>query len=578
MSNTPNFLGEEASVAQDLRNASPAAPRRLVALTLDAALSRSLEELTVTGVDVCVVSDTEALCDELLQGNSAIALIDAAGVQVPLPGLVDALATQFPDLRLLVAGQSGEQNQLATRISQGRVFRFVHKPASAQRLKLFLDAASRPVDPQRVSVTQTVPILSDVQVAAAEPPRPLSATPGGRSSPPLLTIGIVAVALFGIAFVTWLFWPQDKPAPAAAASAPQTAPATDLVRQADQAFAAARYVGNDGLSAAELYRKALTQNAGDSNASNGYERSIEFGLRDAEAALLAGRVDEAAAAADTLRKLEPGNSRLAFLQSQIDRERSRVNQDANQRAAYEARQAQVRSSISDMNERVRRGALLEPASNNAMLHYRAAEDAGPGELAVRNARDNLLAALLNSADTHLESRDVNGARRMIDAAASLNDGAPGLAPLRRRLTALEAQMAQAAAASAAAVAASAPAPSAPSVSDAAPAPVRVESTVTQTVVPESQLRRLRAVQAAYPKAALSQLLAGWVEMEFTVAKDGSVTDVTVTASEPADVFDASAVAAMRRWRYAPVIRDGAPVEQRAKLRMRFTANDQQKTR
>ena len=433
MSKTPSFLGEEASVAQDLRRVDPAAPRRLGALTLDAALSRSLQELAVTGVDVCVVTDTEALCDELLQGNSAVALIDAAGVQAPLVGLVDALATQFPDLRLLVAGQSGEQHQLATRISQGRVFRFVHKPASAQRLKLFLDAAGRPADPQRVSVTQTVPILSEAQVATAEPPRPLAATPGGSKSPPLLTIGIAAVALFGIAFVTWLFWPQKKPE-TAATPATQSSPATDLVRQADQAFAAAKYVGDDGLSAAELYRRALELNSGDDNARAGFERSIEFGLRDAEAALLAGRVEEAAAAAALLRTLEPGNSRLAFLQSQIDRERSRATQDASQRAAYEARQSQIRSNLADMNERLRRGALLDPRGDNAMSYYRAAESAGPGELVVRNARDALLAALLNAADEKLEARDVNGARRNIDAAASLNDGAPGLAPLRRRLT------------------------------------------------------------------------------------------------------------------------------------------------
>jgi DNA-binding NtrC family response regulator len=170
VSNQPISLGEEASVAQDLRGASPSAPRRLVALTADGALTQSLAELARGGVDIAVVTDAEALSEELLQSTSTIALIDAGTVGSMLEGLVDALATQFPDLRLLVAGHGTEQNQLATRISSGRVFRFVHKPASPQRLKLMVDAASRTADPQRVSVTQTVQVLPEAHSGPAARP------------------------------------------------------------------------------------------------------------------------------------------------------------------------------------------------------------------------------------------------------------------------------------------------------------------------------------------------------------------------------------------------------------------------
>jgi protein TonB len=62
-------------------------------------------------------------------------------------------------------------------------------------------------------------------------------------------------------------------------------------------------------------------------------------------------------------------------------------------------------------------------------------------------------------------------------------------------------------------------------------------------------------------------------MEFTVARDGTVQDVSITASEPRRTFDSAALSAMRRWRFAPVLRDGQPVEQRATMRMRFTAQD-----
>jgi len=58
-----------------------------------------------------------------------------------------------------------------------------------------------------------------------------------------------------------------------------------------------------------------------------------------------------------------------------------------------------------------------------------------------------------------------------------------------------------------------------------------------------------------------------------VTRDGAVKDVVVKSSEPARTFDSAAQAAMRRYRYEPVMRNGAAVEQRARLRIRFTAKE-----
>jgi protein TonB len=105
---------------------------------------------------------------------------------------------------------------------------------------------------------------------------------------------------------------------------------------------------------------------------------------------------------------------------------------------------------------------------------------------------------------------------------------------------------------------------------AAPAAVFVPG---EGVVPENRLKALRRVPAEYPTQALERLISGWVELEFTVATDGSVKDIVVTAAEPRRVFDSVSVAALRRYRYAPVLKDGQPVEQRARSRMRFTAQE-----
>ncbi len=51
--------------------------------------------------------------------------------------------------------------------------------------------------------------------------------------------------------------------------------------------------------------------------------------------------------------------------------------------------------------------------------------------------------------------------------------------------------------------------------------------------------------------------------------DGSVGELTVLSSQPAGMFEQSALDAVRHWRFQPVKRGGATVTQRARLRVRF---------
>ena len=568
----PNTNGLDAAAGQDRRRQGQAVPRVLIALTNDPALSRAVQELVAGGIEVGIVQSAQALSDELVQHASAIALIDCATVDAPIEALVDAIARQFPELRLLVAGHSADQNLLATRIAKQTVFRFVHKPASSQRLKLFLDAVGRQSDAPRPA-TPTV----DSNPFGAKPVKART-TPatglGGGSSSRLTGIGIGVGIVLAVALGVWMFWHkgQDSQAQTRAASAASSAATTgaagELISKADQAFAAGRYVATDGSSAAELYRDALKIDSKSDVARSGFDRSIEFGLRTAEEALLASRIDAAAGIAENLRLLVPGNSRLAFLQAQIDKETARVNADASQRQAQDAKQARIKDSLDQMSEAMGRGALLDPARNNAVLHFRAAADVSSADPAVRNAREALVAALFTAADNEITARKQAPANRLVEAAASLNSSAPGLDVLRRRVRELQSPPE---AQPAAAVAAPAPQP----VVEAPPAVVKAPEK-QDTIVAESTLQRIGKVEPIYPPRALEQLVSGWVELQFTVSSDGTVHDVVVVDSQPRVTFDKAAIAALRRWRYSPVIRDGIAVPQRAHVRMRFTATDQKR--
>jgi TonB family protein len=77
---------------------------------------------------------------------------------------------------------------------------------------------------------------------------------------------------------------------------------------------------------------------------------------------------------------------------------------------------------------------------------------------------------------------------------------------------------------------------------------------------------------AYPKDALAQHISGQVVLEIDVDAKGTPVAVTVAESKPTGVFDASAVAAAKEWKFNPQMQDGKPVAGRIRVPIRFEAN------
>jgi TonB family protein len=85
----------------------------------------------------------------------------------------------------------------------------------------------------------------------------------------------------------------------------------------------------------------------------------------------------------------------------------------------------------------------------------------------------------------------------------------------------------------------------------------------------ANLKRVRAAPPDYPPTALAQHVSGSVTLEFTVNVRGETRDIHVLESLPTGVFDQAAINAVKHWRYAPMVVDGAAVEVPVKTRMRF---------
>ncbi|MFT4940389.1 MAG: protein TonB [Paraglaciecola sp.] len=68
------------------------------------------------------------------------------------------------------------------------------------------------------------------------------------------------------------------------------------------------------------------------------------------------------------------------------------------------------------------------------------------------------------------------------------------------------------------------------------------------------------VAPVYPRRALSRGIEGFVIVEFTVGKQGSVKDAFVVESNPADIFDQAALDAAAKFKYKPRVVNGEAAE------------------
>ena len=429
--------------------AASAAPRDittagvgLVVLTRDEALVRTLQVVS-TEYQVFPVSAESDLAAHLVGAATGVAILDVSAVASPVDRLSERLKAQFPDLVLIVAGSVDDQSALATQITKGTVYRFLHKPVSEQRVKLFVDAAWR-----RHGEGQD----GTVGASGSLPP---SERPGvGR----LLMLGGAVLAVAAV--VGGLFLTRKPNTPAADTVAPPVqaaAPAEardvlleDDLARAEKALASGALVATPGANAGDWYRQAMQRNPKDPRGAKGLDKVIDGLLSNAEAQLLAQHLDEAQRLTDQARAIKPEHVRVAFLLAQIGKERERaVLAQARQAAASgnleqalavldganhtvqqstlvtEARQelqqkqlgARVHDFLTLANDRMRDGQLVEPLQDNARFYIESARALAPGDPEVKQTQRQLLDRLVAEARKALATDNADQADHWIDAAS-----------------------------------------------------------------------------------------------------------------------------------------------------------------
>ena len=555
----------------------------LVVLTVDAAFLQTLRDAVGNARRLWHVLSSDKVSDLLVAGQVGIFVLDVQGLNVPANLFVEQIKRQFPDLVVIVAGNRGDETTLAGLISAGLVYRFIHKPMSPARAKLFAEAAIKKFEEQRRR--------------AAETPK----RERGRASNRTWLIGGAALMLL-IAAAGFLVLRSggEGNAPPAAADTGKPAKEPPLLARAAAALAANRLTEPKGDNALELYLQMLARNPADSEARAGLAEVHEQLLARAENALIEERLDEAASAIETARNAGVESGRIAVLtqrltdmraevkvaQAQIERESLPVppaaqpsqarlpaaakstatvtravpasSAPASSTAATRSAPTATRSAsaspaarantgaaataadawsqaLKNVNERMLQDRLIEPENDNAKYYFLALRQLDPGNAALGSVLQDLGSRLVVKARRALILGQYDAARSWLDEIAAIGFSSPEIASLQQHL-------------------------------DTAVANQKFMT----TLIPPSQLKLVKSVQPAYPYKAQASKTEGWVDVEFTVAESGRVKDIVVRATSNPGVFEDAAVKAVSQWRYQPVMREATAVPVRTQLRIRFS--------
>jgi hypothetical protein len=121
----------------------------LVVLTTDEAFLRTLREAVGGARRLWHVPSADKVSDLMVAGEVGILVLDVLALREAATLFIAQIKRQFPDLVILVAGNRDAEISLTGLISAGTVYRFIHKPMSPGRAKLFADAAVKKYDAQR---------------------------------------------------------------------------------------------------------------------------------------------------------------------------------------------------------------------------------------------------------------------------------------------------------------------------------------------------------------------------------------------------------------------------------------------
>ena len=427
----------------------------VVVLSADPVLIDLLREAVAGHHRVWRADDVAHAADLMVASGNAVLLIDAALADHDTKALVTQVHQQFPDLAIIVAGRRDDEHELAPLVSEGAIFRFLHKPASAERIRNFVDATQRRAN--GTDFTATMPpkhknqlFGGTAEVLALSPPFKLAFEDGfvrrwGRRS--LLLIPVALLAWGIAAWEPWNRLPASKPdpvtaQPVAATDAGEDARLQKLLDAAGLALSQGALTDPPGQNALELYRAVLARDPANSLARRGLDSVAEELVVQAERALMEQDVGRLANAVDAIRSVRPDHGRLPFFVSQLERERAIAAQVGKPIPAFdtmgrpleapapatELPSVRTQAFLQLANERMRSNQLV--GRDGALGYLINARQLSPSDPAVVDAIGQLGILFQNNAQQAIREGRLEDANRWLQNAIELDIDRTQIATMR----------------------------------------------------------------------------------------------------------------------------------------------------
>ncbi|MEM9384730.1 MAG: energy transducer TonB [Pseudomonadota bacterium] len=380
-----------------------------------------------------------------------------------------------------------------------------------------------------------------------------------------------------------------------------------LLDNASLAMAAEQYFSPPEQNARGYYESVLELDPEHAQANLGLDRLAEIVLERATGALAQEQVQTAINQLAAAKSLRPGHRLVALVEQQLQTERSRLintaqvlarssnfdlasdmlsraeaipsrRQDglqnawdelgslrsaaataaaaeasANEAAILQAEAARVEAQAQSERERaleVRLGQLLvsaraaieedrllSPEWENAKQLISELDYLQADQVAMARLRGAYLNKLVDGVTQRIEGGDFDSAEGWITEAAMVNENDQRLPTLREQ------------------------------VADAR------HVAESQRIANLNEFEFANYVPPRYPTVARQRGAEGWVEVEFLVQEDGSISDIVVLDSARTANFRDAALTAIRQWQLQPRTYLGRPLSQRVRTRLAFRLGD-----
>jgi len=473
--------------------------------------------------------------DLLLTGRCGVLLLDMSAVSTQPASLVQQIVDQFPDVVVVVAGRRDDEVLLAQLVSDGLVYRFMHKPLSPKRAGMFLQAATRAHVERRGSRGGAPRLARAETLRARLDPRKWLFVSGGLA---------LFLAALGTVLVARDERPTAQPSIAAVsrpAAQPATRPLADPVLSgARAARAAGRHESPAGRNALDLYAAVLLARPGNAEAQAGLAATTALLIERANDAATYGDTDEARRLSERVLSVSADHPGARELLARLEAPRQPPSPQPS--GSPTAANAPARPPEP--------APVSEPAPASAPPRSTVPVAAVPR--AARVMPDPLTPRIVAPPPAPKPARRT-GRLHSYGAPISSGHAVAGLA-----------------------AADPVPTPTLAAALEPTGAPILPPSladSVADRGVTARDLEALATPEPVYPPEAFRDRVGGWVEVEFTVSERGTTGDIVVVAAEPRGLFDAAATGAVAAWRYQPRVVNGQPVAQRTSVTVRFSVED-----